>query len=223
MNWIAIALAIMVFVLVYILYQMYTDTTPLTEKVDLKETVSAIPIGKIENNGATRYSYGVWIFVNSWSNLREKDIFSRKMNSVDDFRLYLDKDAPKLKCAIRTGDTETETITLTDNFPVQKWVFVIVSMDGQIADFYLDGKLVVSKKLKSLPVISKSDIQLGQPGQPADILLTRFYRWPSPVTPQDAWKKYMDGNGISKATLPDYGMKLVVLKDGVDQKQLNVF
>lgn len=221
MNFAAIILGGLVIVLLYVLYVMYSETSALVEKVDLKENRPEIAYSTLPSPLTTRYAYGVWIFVNSWSSLKEKNIFSRTTGGKPDIRLFLDKDAPRMKCDIRTEGDAIETITLTDNFPIQKWVFVVVSLDGQIADMYVDGKLVVSKKLAKMPVISESGIKLGG-DEALDIILSKFSRWTKPMDPKTAWSKYMDGNGISSG-LPDYGMKLTLLKDGADQKQLKLF
>jgi hypothetical protein len=225
MNVAVLVLAIILIVALYFLYKMYADKSSLVEKVDLKLSSPSIDYSTLPSPRTSRYSYGVWIFVNSWSSLEEKNIFSRPSKSGKyDVRLFLDKESPRLKCDILTEGDVKETITLTDNFPVQKWVFVIMSVDNQIVDMYLDGKLVVSKKLAKMPVISESNITLGNSTASAsmDIILSKFSRWTSPMDPTSAWSKYMDGNGISSA-LPSYGMKLTVMKDGVDSKQLKFF
>lgn len=204
---------------------MYTDKSSLAEKVDLKTSSPSIDYSSLPSPNTTRYSYGVWMFVNSWSNLEEKNIFSRSSAAgTYDIRLYLDKESPRLKCDILTEGNTKETITITDNFPVQKWVYVIVSVDNQIVDMYLDGKLVVSKKLAKSPVVSTANIVLGNSSASSsvDIILSKFSRWTSPMDPKSAWSKYMDGNGIS-SMIPNYGMKLTVLKDGVDSKQIKFF
>jgi hypothetical protein len=35
---------------------------------------------------------------------------------------------------------------ITDNFPLQKWVYIIISVDNQYVDAYLDGKLIQSHR-----------------------------------------------------------------------------
>lgn len=222
MNIAAIILAVIVIVLVYVLYQMYSERRTLVEKVDLKTEAPVISYSSLPSPRTSRYAYGVWVFVNSWSNLEEKTIFSRKgASEKNDIRLFLDKDAPRLKCSILTEGDIVETMTITENFPIQKWTFVIISVDSQIADMYIDGKLVGSKKLAKMPVMSESDIKLGGTN-PLDIFLAKFTRWTSPMDPQTAWSKYMDGNGVT-SMFPDYGMKLTVTKDGIDSKQFKFF
>ena len=42
------------------------------------------------------------------------------------------------------------------------------------------------------------------------------------MDPQTAWNEYMSGNGQS-VLLPNYGMKVSLLKDNVVNKQISLF
>jgi hypothetical protein len=229
MNFAVVILGIIVFVLLYVLYLMYSERTSLAEKVDLKENKPEFPYTTLSNPRAVTYSYSMWIFVNSWSSLDTKNIFSRyptvsssdPTSSRPDIRLYLEKDSPKLKLEIKTTRRSLETIPITDNFPIQKWVHVIVSVDNQIVDAYIDGKLVMSRKLTSMPVVSEAAIKLGQTS-PLDIFLSKFNRGTKRMDPNTALDMYNQGNGMSSG-LPDYGMKLTILKDNIDNKNFRLF
>ena len=225
MNPVVILLGSLVFVLFYFLYINYFTQKVLADKIDLNTQSPAIAYDTLPNPGASRYSYGVWIYVNSWTNTASKYIFSRTAvsttgTSSDDISLYLDANSPKLYFNIKMSDSSVTTIPITNNFPIQKWTHVIASVDNKIADFYLDGKLVLSKQLTNQPIISSSPIQIGK--QPNDIFLAKFYRWTYPMDPQTAWNEYMGGNGQS-AILPNYGMKVSLLKDNVINKQISLF
>jgi hypothetical protein len=215
MNFVIIILGIIVFLLMYFLYVNYFTEKMLVEKIDLNKESPVIAYDTLASPGATRYSYGVWIYVNSWNNVDNKTIFSRGVNSGD-ISLYLDKNTPTLNFKINRM-----TIPITNNFPIQKWTHVIVSIDNKIADFYLDGKLVLSKQLSEQPKVSISPIQIGGK-TPNDIFLARFYRWTYPMDPQTAWNEYLSGNGQS-TVLPNYGMKVSLLKDNVVNKQISLF
>ena len=225
MNPVVILLGSLVFVLFYFLYINYFTQKVLADKIDLNTQSPAIAYDTLPNPGASRYSYGVWIYVNSWTNTTSKYIFSRTAvsatgTSSDDISLYLDANSPKLYFNIKMSDSSVTTIPITNNFPIQKWTHVIASVDNKIVDFYLDGKLVLSKQLTNQPIISSSPIQIGK--QPNDIFLAKFYRWTYPMDPQTAWNEYMGGNGQS-VILPNYGMKVSLLKDNVINKQISLF
>lgn len=151
MNTVAIFLVIVIFVLLFILYKYFSvNASNLTKYADLNITNPTI--SNIQNATSTNYAYGVWVYVNSFNNSsgKYKVIFHRDQNIV----LYLDKTSPTLYCDIYldnnnwySKNTGATKITITNNFPVQKWTYVTLSVDGTFLDAYLDGKLVVSKKV----------------------------------------------------------------------------
>ena len=144
MNITLIILGVIIAILIYVLWYYYSpgNSSVLSSKANLNATNP--PITSLNSPTNTRYGYGIWVYVNSWNNQNDKIIFSRDKN----IKLRLDKSKPSLYCDITMSDGTTESKTLiTDNFPLQKWVFVIVSVDNQFLDCYLDGKLVKSTRL----------------------------------------------------------------------------
>jgi hypothetical protein len=143
MNYTLIFLGVIIAILLYVLYYYNSSTSAvLSSKANLNATVP--PITSINNPTNTRYAYGIWVYVNSWNSTTEKVIFSRNNN----IRLRLDNTKPTLYCEVTMNDGSTiHRTTITDNFPLQKWVFIIVSVDNQFLDCYLDGKLVKSTRL----------------------------------------------------------------------------
>jgi hypothetical protein len=142
MTPVTIILSIIIIVLVYVLYAYLTGTvTSLKPSASLKTLVPAIT--QIEGAQNTRYGYSLWVYVNTWTNDSPKTIFSRSEN----IKVYLDDTSPTLKVDLTMNDTASiDTMTVTENFPLQKWVSIAVSVDNQFVDVYLDGKLVKSKR-----------------------------------------------------------------------------
>jgi len=143
-----IVLGVIVIILIYVLYTFYVKkSSVLVTTASLKG--SNTPITALSAPQSTRYAYGIWVYINTWSPNVAKTIFSRA-NNID---LYLDSDKATLKCKITQSPEPNppQIITITDNFPIQKWVCVVISADGQFIDCYLDGKLMNSNKLKNPP------------------------------------------------------------------------
>jgi hypothetical protein len=220
MDFIVIILGIIVLVLVYYLYVKYvTSASSLVEKVDLKQGSKTIDEIDISNPGASNYSYSTWVYVNTWNNTSKKSLIKRAPADADGFELYLDQTTPTLKVDIKTGTNTKETVTVTNNFPIQRWTYVCISLDSGVVDAYLDGKLVTSKKLSGVPASPSGSIVLGGGGP--DIQLARVRRDTSPLDPTTAWNNYLQGNGISGSS--KYAVNLSVLKDNVEQKKFNLF
>jgi len=235
MSPVAIILGIVIIILIYVLYKYFTtSTSTLSALIDLSKTSSSTPITKREdivNSISQRYAYAVWIYIDSWDSNKKKDIFYRNKVAAasgstperSDIRLYLDQFSPILKCEFYTNISQTqptETITITNNFPVQKWVYVIISVDNKIVDCYIDGKLVTSQQLQNQPNITDSDIFVGT----FNAHLAKFQRMTSPVDPQTAWSNYMAGNGGNslRKMFSSYGVDVSFKKDNVEQQKFSI-
>lgn len=222
MNIVAIILAIVVVVLFYILYKYFlVKSTELSKTASLSATNPAIPIAN--NPSSLRYAYGIWIYVNSWNTGVSKTIFSRTNN----IKLYLDSTAPVLKCDIAMNGGVTKTLDITDNFPLQKWAHVVVSVDNQYVDAYLDGKLIKSGRMvdgqNSPATPTGKDMIIGG-GTTFDAYISKFQHWAEPVDPQTVWSEYMGGNGQGGITsaMSSYGINLSIIKDNIEQSKYSL-
>lgn len=234
MSTVIIILAVIVILLIYILYRfLKAAEVELTASANMNDDITAMPI--MSNPTSTKYAYGLWIYVNSWQMGTPKTLYSRDNN----VKLYLDANSPTLKCDIYMSNDAYKTIEITDNFPVQKWVHIIVSVDNQYADCYLDGKLVKSGRAysedstgsgiqtpKQPPVGGKegTKMKLGG-GTRFDAYVSRFKHWSSAINPETAWATYMQGNGqgAMKNMLSAYGLDVLIKKDNVEQTKLSLF
>lgn len=223
MDKITLFLSILIIILIYVLYVYFTmKSTTLITNASLNETQSPITI--TSNPASTRYAYGIWLYINSWDTNKDKIIYTRDGN----IKLYFDKLSPVLKCDVTMTQSTAETAIVTDNFPLQKWVHLIVSADNQYFDFYLDGKLVKSIRAyqeNSMPKQPLKDTKMVLGGSDTfDAYATRFYHWNQPVDPQTAWQTYKEGNGSSSlsASMSSYGINLQLLKDNIEYTQFQL-
>ena len=232
MDTITIILIVAILVLLYVLYAYFTDSSSeLVPTASLLTQVQAI--SNISGPKNTRYAHSVWIYVNTWDNNTDKVIFSR----ADNLKLYLDKTSPVLKLDVTMNDTtsSTETMIITNNFPLQKWVNVTISMDNQFADAYIDGKLVRSQRffkktadnnsaITDIPTGKEIPVYLGNTGGNFDAYATKFKRWTTPIDPETAWDIYMKGNGSSKmaSALNDIGIDLSILQNNEEIRKFSL-
>lgn len=212
MNVALILLIIIILVLaVYIVYYIGFTSQSL---INLSESNATIANKDITNSSSSSFSYSMWVYVNNWS-IGEKQIIKAALNNTTKFSVYLDSNSPILKVNILTtdktsGSNAVKTISVTNNFPIQRWVYIVVSVEGSVVDCYLDGKLVKSQQLNYLPDMSGIyTISYGT----FDAFLTKLQRVPKPTDPQTAWNNYMAGNGFSANYGPNYGFSFVLTKD----------
>jgi len=233
MNSLVIILGIVIIFFIYLLFQYLTNTaTTISSSVDFTQSIPTITGSSIAGKTNVSYAYGIWLYIQNWDMNKSKYIFST--SGPGKISLYLDNNKPILYCNIATSPAGTPII-ITNNFPLQKWVYIIVSVDNQYVDCYLDGKLVKSQQLSvnppvpnvekiylgnTDPVVTPGSFTAGSPdnvgsGWSANALI--FTRWTTPVDPQTAWKWYMKGNGKSKfaSLFGAYGVNYSILKDNV--------
>jgi len=234
-TFVLITLIVILLLFVYFLYYWVYSTKKVltTTVVDLTKVNSAL--SDLKEPGNTRYAYAAWIFVNDLDPNVDNVVFYRKNNIC----IYFDKTS-KLNCSIAgTGANATNiTTTITDTFPLQRWVHILVSVDGQYIDYYLNGKLIKSEKKSYIPTTPAGygadlktvdvPVYLGNSGvsaagNPKDAtyasngnnagykaFLTKFTRWTTPLDPQSVWNEYTSGNG--GAYFP-YSVRLDLLKN----------
>jgi hypothetical protein len=237
MNPLVVVLGVLLVVIILMsLYSsFFSGTTTMVDKVNLLTGAPPnTPVDKLDNPSSPSRTYSIWIYVNTWtSNSNYKMIFGRD----GDILLYLDKANSKLKCKIKptAGDIINvngnnkdpselnKVIDITNDFPIQKWVFVTVVVDAaNIADYYLDGKLVKSVKLQDVLISGNSGIQYGQVH---DTWISQFKRSAKTFGPQDVWNMYAKGNPGSNlsSALGNYNVNLSILKDNAVSSSLSLF
>ena len=221
---------ILILVIVYMVFQDYfTGTTSLKEQTNLNTGVqkqSGSSLGSPESKNVT---YSVWAYVENLES-GDKMIFSRDKDLHVGFNasrtFVVDVGGNKNDSASGAG----ETIEVTHNFPLQKWVHILVttaaSTNGRIVDVYLDGKMVKSVN------ITYTDSQLYSPTDgdhiyfnSFDCYISKFERIPKTFDPKSAYNKYKEGNGGSNLgnALGNFGLKFAVTKDEIETTAFQLF
>ena len=220
MSTVAIILGVVIIILIYVLYKYFTSTAT-TLQSSLTNLTTQIPvITKITSPKNTQYAYGVWVYVNTWDQNTSKVI----MSQTNILNVYLLPNQPTLCVDVTMSDNSTVSTIITQNFPLQKWVYIIVSLDNQFLDVYLDGKLVKSVRLSDatgslFPAVPGNSPQVwlgnsntnnalfngtsGSAGKgttissftPFNAYAANLYRWTVAMDPGTAWRYYMKGNG----------------------------
>ena len=232
MDYIVILLATLLIVIIsYMLSVSYfSTTTQLTGEIDMKDKTADILVDKLTRPDATVYSYNIWLYIDKPIS-GERKIFDR----AKDMGLVLKGNTSEMLLRLyrrgNSGPTESKDIQISNNFPLQKWVFVTVSVDNSTIDIYLDGKLVksvVDSKDKDAPykehmADATSPVKFGViPGA----YMTKFSRKLSSTDPQSAWDQYMEGSGSKKGLsnlVNRYNVNLSILKDSNPLNVINLW
>jgi hypothetical protein len=217
-----LSLVILGIVLVLVIYYFLntSGTTVLSDKLDLSTTQTSIPIEKITEPTSRKYSYEMWLYVYNF-NGKSSDIISRKAN----IGIKLDGSSPNLSVDYQvTGSSGpiTKSIMITDNFPLQTWVHLIVSVDNKFIDIYMNGKLI--KSIKDDAILTPSATEPIVYGI-VNCYLAKLSRTVMPIDPQTAWDKYSAGNGENPFAkyLSSFGLSMTLQKNNQDYSKVTLF
>jgi hypothetical protein len=218
--WIIILGIIIVVILFFLIRYYFFSTNSLVSYADLSTIPADISSNIIVNPNSVLYSFGSWIYVNNFSNsviysyvqgggtrnTRDNLIFALTLGGTTGSG---QSNSPILTATVSGTSGQSSTlnnVVITNNFPIQKWVYVLVSVDTMYIDCYLDGKLVISSPVKNQITNGPSTtpaITFAQPigsGLTAgpNIKITKLTRWDHPLDPQTVWNEYSAGNGLSQ-------------------------
>jgi hypothetical protein len=229
-----IALIVLGAILLVIIYYFLISggSNVLSKKLDLTTQQPAIEVKNISEPTSRKYSYEMWIYVYNFEGI-EKYIISRSStdptaNNYKNIGLSLDGASPTLRLrytSSTTGSSPTNTsksVVLTDNFPLQTWVHLIVSVDDKYIDTYLNGKLIKSIQDSTIETPSAtSSIEFGT----LNCYLAKLARTTNATDPQTAWDKYTAGNGENpfSKVLSSFGLTMTLQKNNQDYSKITLF
>ena len=192
---IKIIIGVIVFIaIIYFLSWLFGSGASLSDYSDATlQTI--IPSSKMNDPSAANYSFSIWIYISDWSGNygKAKVVFSRDSSKPLVTLGALDN---TLTTTIKLQNGNTQPCVI-QNIPIQKWTNIIITVNDRALDTYMNGKLVKTCVLPSVPASpSKTNASVyltpsgGFTGHTA-----RFKYWAAPINPQEAWNVYKAGPG----------------------------
>jgi hypothetical protein len=227
MNYMMIIGGFILVVILYMLYLFFTNNT-LTSGLQPLSTSITYDYTKLVDPGSNVFCYEGWIYLNS-APTSEKSLFQRSSATIGtdtDFAVTLNGSTLAVKCSSGgSGTRNVNVMTITDQLPLQKWIYLVVNVNSQrVVEAYLNGKLVktvqssASGALPTSPSTVKS-LFLGDNG--IDGYITKFTRTATNMNADLVWSTYLTGNGLNSALgyLMPYNINLAISKDDIIQRQ----
>lgn len=220
-----ILLGVAIVVLLYSIFYFMGGKDSLASSVDLLQIQADILIDKITKPESAKYSYELWTYVYGSNDLsiNGKYFFSRADGANKNIGLKMGPaGTPSLVLDYVTITNAQKSVIITDNFPLQTWQHVIISVDNNYIDVYLNGKLV--KSIKDTIKTPSLTSPLSFSATPFKTYLAKFNRTITPTDPQTAWNNYLAGNGENplKSLIGNYGVSMAFKKDGQDAYTLPI-
>ena len=223
-----IFLGVAVIILLYTIFYFMDGKDSLASKIDLQQKQPDIAVDKLSKPESAKYSFELWTYVygSNDASLQGKYFFSRDGTNGKNIGLKMGNNTPSLylEYVNVVNDTKTKKdVLITDNFPLQTWQHVIVSVDNSYIDVYLNGKLVKSIKDATIETPSPTSA-INFSATPFKTYLAKFTRTITPTDPQTAWNNYLAGNGENplKNLMGNYAVSMNFKSDGQDAYNLPI-
>ena len=228
MNYTLVILGIVLLLVIYILYKVLDEKSrSVASKMDLKVSNQSVAVENTGKADSMRYYISTWIYVNNLADIASGTPIYKLENSSTTTK-YLElllTSSAVLQYKILDANSQVQSYTIMSNFPLQKWVNIILSVDNDIVDLYIDGKLIRSHKVENrIQQISKTGTNIIF-GSPVDAYLAKMERQPNAMDPTNAWNKYMEGNGGNyfSRMFANYGGNFTLTKDDLDVQEFQLF
>lgn len=198
----------LIILIIYLIIVYFSSSAKELSKLQNGNEPIVIESNKLdEKNGiSNNYTYSIWFYLNDWNYKygEEKILFSRSNsnNNNEEFfpKVYFDKmtNDIKVKLNLYPNDSSQTSVSHTctvNNFPLQSWVNLIVSLYNRSLDIYLDGKLVRTCVLPGIAKINSSSNVFLTPNGGFSGLTSKFEYFNHASNPQEAYNIYKKGYG----------------------------
>lgn len=139
------------------------DCTPKTQTIKVKSNRIKMP-----ENGLA-WSYNMWVYIIDWEYNSGKDrVFLSKDGSI---KMSLGKENPtvNIKVNVDVGEDNIEISRIcednglcTDGLDIERWNMLTVTFKNKTIKFYHNGKLIMGRRLKGIPILGDKDLVVGK-------------------------------------------------------------
>ena len=231
MNAHTIVIGVVNIVLLYLLYlYFFGDGSAVLVGIhdasqEIKISPSSIAPGPTQN-----FTYSVWVYVSNWNPGAPKVIFQRSCGSSFCPKMAFDPNMNNVTITLATypptGGDAVEATCQIENVPLQAWTNLIMVLNGQALDCYLDGKLVRTCLMPGVPkVAAAGDLILTPNGNSFQGYTGNFQYFNRAVNPREAYAIYREGFGGSNwlsNLFNKYRIKLAFMKDNQEVNSFEI-
>jgi len=227
MNSKLVLAVIVILLLLYVIFKALTTTYTTLGTMQKWSNKTTLQGSNLPSTFKANSAISVWFYIKKWVNGTNVVQFNAASNTAI-FRVLFKNNTNTIQIFPRSGTSDSQYDCEIADFPLQKWVNLIISFNGSAMDVYVDGKLV-----KSCVVNSGSRIQETQSivlGDDSDLVkkddvgfITNVKLKAAPIAPQEAWDIYSQGFGGSPWSdlLNKYKVKLSFIVDNQEQASVS--
>jgi len=222
---------VVILLLLYVIFKALTTTYTTLGTMQKWGNKTMLQGSNLPSSFKANSAISIWFYIKKW--VPGTNIVSFHRNTSPDaastlFKAQFKANTNTVQIFPRSGLSNTQYDCEIAEFPLQKWVNLIVSFNGSAMDVYVDGKLVKScvvnqgSRLQETQSIVLGDdspeVQTGDVG-----FITNVKLKAAPIAPQEAWDIYSQGFGGSPWSdlLNKYKVKLSFIVDNQEQASVS--
>jgi len=226
-----IVIGVVIIVLLYLLYlYFFGDSSAVL--VGVHETGEEITItsGTIAPGPTQNFTYSIWVYVSNWNAGNEKIIFQRPCGSSFCPKMAFDQNMNNVTITLATYPTDTGAAQTAqcqiENVPLQSWTNLIMTLNGNALDCYLDGKLVRTCLMPGVTNVSDAGALVLTPkGKSFQGYTGNFQYFNRAINPREAYAIYKEGFGGSNwlsNLFNKYRIKMSFMKDNQEVNSFEI-
>jgi hypothetical protein len=227
MNSKLVLAVIVILLLLYVIFKALTTTYTTLGTMQKWSNKTTLQSSNLPSTFKANSAISIWFYIKKWVNGTDVVRFHNTASGLTDantiFRVLFKNSTNTIQIFPRSATSDSQYDCEISDFPLQKWVNLIISFNGSAMDVYVDGKLMKScvvntgsriQETQSIvlgatPVISTDDVGF----------ITNIKLKAAPIAPQEAWDIYSQGFGGSPWSdlLNKYKVKLSFIVDNQEQ------
>ena len=226
MNAKLVLAVIIILLLLYVIFKALTTTYTSLGTMQKWENQTTLQGSNLPSNFKANSAISVWFYIKKWAG--DAKVIHFKKLDVTIFQVQFKPNTNTIQIFPQSGASATGKDCDISDFPLQKWVNLIISFNGTAMDVYVDGKLVKScvvdggSKLGETTSIVLGDETKKPPTHDVGFI-TNVKLKSSPIAPQEAWDIYSQGFGGRPWSdiLNKYKVKLSFIVDNQEQTSIS--
>jgi hypothetical protein len=183
---------------------------------------------KLQSPTSKIYSFAGWMFLTGQTGIDGGYIFQRSNTKNDKSTMNIGLFVNGTTLSLYGGQQNNLLFTVTNQIPLQKWIYVVVNVNGDLVEVYLNGKIVKTVQFATGTLnnhfSATASLIIGH--ESIQGYMTQFIMVSQLLDASTVWKNYLNGNGLSNQFLSyfmPYNINMTVSKDDVVQRQFSIF
>ena len=215
---------IVILLLLYVIFKAITTNYTTLGTMQKWATSTIIQGTNLPSSFKANTAISIWFYIKKWVSGAKVIQFQNASSDPTIFQVQFKDNTNTIQIFPTSGKTSSNDCEIAD-FPLQKWVNLIISFNGSAMDVYVDGKLVKSCVVNNGSKLSETQkIILGDVSKIEDVgFITNVKLKAAPIAPQEAWDIYSQGFGGSPWSdlLNKYKVKLSFIVDNQEQTSIS--